>query len=147
MIDVLLVASVVVFALTGQFWVALAAMWIVGALRSVRDPVFTVWINQGLDPKTRATINSIGGQADAVGQAAGGPVLGAIAGGIGRAVRDRRVGRAHSFPSLLLYRRAIRKGSVGTLAAGPDGSGARRSTTSRSDGRPRRRRSWDEGHP
>ena len=93
-IDVLLVLSVVVFALTGQFWVALAAMWVVGALRSVRDPVFTVWINQGLDPKTRATINSVGGQADAVGQAAGGPVLGAIAGGIGGSGRHRRVGRA-----------------------------------------------------
>ena len=83
LIDVLLVVSVVVFALTEHFWVALATMWIVGALRSVRDPVFTVWINQGLDPKTRATINSVGGQADAVGQAAGGPVLGVIAGRLG----------------------------------------------------------------
>ena len=110
----LLVASVVVFALAGQFWVALATMWIVGGLRSVRDPVFTVWINQGLDPKTRATINSVGGQADAVGQAAGGPVLGAIAGGLGVPIAIV-VSAALQLPSLLLYRRAIRKGSVGTL--------------------------------
>ncbi len=114
-IDVLLVLSVVVFALTGQFWVALAAMWMVGALRSVRDPVFTVWINQGLDPKTRATINSVGGQADAVGQAAGGPALGAIAGGIGVPVAIV-VSAALQLPTLLLYRRAIRRGTVGTLA-------------------------------
>ena len=114
-IDVLLVVSVVVFALTGRFWVALGAMWIVGALRSVRDPVFTVWINQGLDPKTRATINSVGGQADAVGQAAGGPMLGAIGGGFG--VPIAIVASALlQLPSLLLYRRAIRKGTVGTLA-------------------------------
>ena len=115
LIDVLLVASVVVFAVAGQFWVALVAMWIVGALRSVREPVFTVWINQGLDPKTRATINSVGGQADAVGQAAGGPVLGAIAGGLGVPIAIV-ASAALQLPSLLLYRRAIRKGTVGTLA-------------------------------
>ncbi len=114
-IDVLLVVSVVAFALTGQFWVALAAMWIVGALRSVRDPVFTVWINQGLDPKTRATINSVGGQADAVGQATGGPVLGAIAGGLGVPIAIV-VSATLQLPTLLLYRRAIRRGTVGTLA-------------------------------
>jgi MFS transporter, DHA3 family, tetracycline resistance protein len=114
LIDVLLVVSVVTFAVTGRFWVALAAMWIVGALRSVRDPVFTVWINQGLDPKTRATINSVGGQADAVGQAAGGPVLGAIGGSLG--VPIAIVASAMlQLPTLLLYRRAIRKGTVGTL--------------------------------
>jgi len=114
-IDVLLVVSVIVFALTGQFWVAIAAAWIVGALRSVRDPVFTAWINQGLDRKTRATINSIGGQADAVGQAAGGPVLGGIAGGIGVPFAIV-VSALLRLPSLLLYRRAIGRGSVGTLA-------------------------------
>jgi DHA3 family tetracycline resistance protein-like MFS transporter len=115
LIDILLVASVVVFGLTGQFWVALAAMWAVGGLRSVRDPVFTVWINQGLDPKTRATINSVGGQADAVGQAAGGPALGAIAGGFGVPIAIV-ASAVLQLPTLLLYRRAIRKGTVGTLA-------------------------------
>jgi DHA3 family tetracycline resistance protein-like MFS transporter len=114
LIDVLLVVSVVVFAVTGRFWVALAAMWIVGALRSVREPVFTVWINQGLDPKTRATINSVGGQADAVGQAAGGPMLGAIGGSLGVPVAIV-ASALLQLPTLLLYRRAIRKGTVGTL--------------------------------
>jgi DHA3 family tetracycline resistance protein-like MFS transporter len=116
-IDVFLVLSIIAFALTGQFWVALAAMWAVGALRSVRDPVFRVWINQGLDAKTRATINSVGGQADAVGQTAGGPVLGAIAGGIGVPIA-LIASAALQLPTLLLYRRAIHKGTVGTL--GPD---------------------------
>jgi DHA3 family tetracycline resistance protein-like MFS transporter len=116
LIDMLLVASVVVFAVTGELWVAIAAAWVVGALRSVRDPVFTAWINQGLDPKTRATVNSIGGQADAVGQAAGGPVLGGIAGGIGVPFAIVVSGLIR-LPTLLLYRRAIKRGSVGTLAA------------------------------
>ncbi len=114
-IDVLLVLAVVAFAVAHLFWVAIASAWIVGGLRSVRDPVFTAWINQGLDPKTRATINSVGGQADAVGQAAGGPVLGAIAGGIGVPIAIA-VSAFLRLPSLLLYRRAIEKGSVGTLA-------------------------------
>ncbi|MEP6973687.1 MAG: hypothetical protein ABI869_06050, partial [Actinomycetota bacterium] len=59
-IDIALVASVVAFALASQFWMAILAAWIVGALRSVRDPIGIAWINQGLDPKTRATINSMG---------------------------------------------------------------------------------------
>lgn len=69
----------------------------------------------GLDPKTRATINSVGGQADAVGQAAGGPALGAIAGGLGVPIAIV-ASAALQLPTLLLYRRAIRKGTVGTLA-------------------------------
>ena len=114
-IDIALVASVVVFALAHQFWLAIVAAWIVGALRSVRDPIGIAWINQGLDAKTRATINSMGSQSDAIGQAAGGPVLGAIAGGFGAPFAIVVSGLLR-FPSLLLYRRAIRKGTVGTLA-------------------------------
>ena len=78
-IDVVLAVVVVGFALAASFWWALVAFWIVGTLRSVREPVFTAWINQGLDPKTRATINSVGGQFDAIGQTAGGPGIGLIA--------------------------------------------------------------------
>jgi DHA3 family tetracycline resistance protein-like MFS transporter len=75
-IDGLFIATMVVFALSGRFWAALVVFWVVMALRNAREPVFTAWINQGLDPKTRATINSMGSQADAVGQAAGGLGLG-----------------------------------------------------------------------
>ena len=114
-IDALLILSAVVFAFVGTFWAAAAMFLLVGLLRSVRDPVFTAWINQGLDPGTRATINSMGSQADAVGQTAGGPPLGLIA------VRFSTpaalaVSALLSAPSLLLYLRAIRRGSVGTLA-------------------------------
>ena len=113
-VDVMLIASVVGFALIGSFWWAAILFWIVGGLRSLRGPVFTAWINQGLDPATRATINSMGGQADAVGQAMAGPAVG----GVGRAVS---VPWALSFagllrlPILVLYLRAIRRGTVGTV--------------------------------
>jgi hypothetical protein len=114
-IDVALVLSVVAFALAGSFWLAVAAAWVVGGLRSVRDPIANAWINQGLDPRTRATINSMGSQSDAVGQAAGGPALGALASGFGAPFAIVVSGLLR-LPSLLLYRRAIRRGTVGTLA-------------------------------
>ena len=112
-IDVLLIVSVVGFAVAGAFWVAVILFWIVGALRSVRNPIFTAWLNQGLDPATRATINSIGGQADAVGQAMAGPVIGGVARGVSVPWALSLAGLLQ-VPILLLYVRAIRRGTVGT---------------------------------
>jgi MFS transporter, DHA3 family, tetracycline resistance protein len=113
-IDVGLVLAVVVFGLTGTFWLAVSAFWIVGGLRSAREPIYTAWINQGLDARTRATINSMGTQADAVGQAAGGPVLGFVG---NRSVPLALVlSGLLRLPALLLYARAVRRGTVGTLA-------------------------------
>jgi DHA3 family tetracycline resistance protein-like MFS transporter len=117
LVDVLLIASVVGFAFVGSFWWAAILFWIVGGLRSLRGPVFTAWINQGLDPATRATINSMGGQADAVGQAMAGPVVG----GVGRAVSvpwALSLAGLLRLPILFLYFRAIRRGTVGTIAPG-----------------------------
>ena len=113
-VDVLLIAGVVVFGLSGAFWLAVLTMWLVGALRSVREPVFSAWINQGLDPKTRATVNSMGSQSDAVGQAAGGPVLGLI--GNASVPVALVVSGLIRLPTLLLYARAIKRGTVGTVA-------------------------------
>jgi DHA3 family tetracycline resistance protein-like MFS transporter len=113
-IDVGLIVTTVAFALAGAFWAAVVAMWAAGALRSVRQPIFDAWVNQGLDPSTRATINSLGSQSDAVGQAAGGPVLGVIG---NRSVPAALVvsGMLRA-PALLLYARAISRGTVGTAA-------------------------------
>jgi DHA3 family tetracycline resistance protein-like MFS transporter len=115
-VDVLLIAAVVVFGITGAFWLALAMFWTAGALRSVREPIFTAWVNQGLESATRATINSMASQADAVGQTAGGPVLGVIARQVSVPWALVTSGLLRA-PALLLYLVAIRRGSVGT--AGP----------------------------
>jgi predicted MFS family arabinose efflux permease len=114
-VDVVLVVAVVVFAVASSFWLALAMFWLVGTLRSVREPVFTAWINQGLDAKTRATINSIGSQSDAIGQAAGGPGIGLIARSVS-VPTALVVSGLLRLPALVLYARAIRRGTVGTLA-------------------------------
>ncbi|MGH2681458.1 MAG: MFS transporter [Actinomycetota bacterium] len=113
LVDIVLIASVVGFAAVGSFWWAVCLFWVVGGLRSLRGPIFTAWINQGLDPATRATINSIGNQADAIGQAMAGPVVG----GVGRAVSVPwaiSLAGLLRLPILLLYVRAIRRGTVGT---------------------------------
>ena len=78
-IDATLIVAVVAFGLTGAFAVAVAAFWVISLLREVRDPVFTAWVNQGLEPRTRATINSMASQMDAVGQIVGGPAIGWLA--------------------------------------------------------------------
>jgi DHA3 family tetracycline resistance protein-like MFS transporter len=112
-IDIALIASVVAFAATGWFWLAVSAFWLVGGLRNVREPIFLAWVNQGLEPKTRATINSMATQADAIGQAAGGPGLGVVA---NRTVPGAiAVSGLLRLPALGLYVRAIRRGTVGTV--------------------------------
>ena len=70
-----LVATVAV-GLATNFGVAVAAYLLVSICRSTIQPVFTAWINQSLEPSTRATVLSMTAQTDALGQIAGGPILG-----------------------------------------------------------------------
>jgi hypothetical protein len=69
-----------------------------------------IWLNQQItDSSVRATVISISGQADAIGQAAGGPALGAIgnAWGIRAALT---AGALVLLPALGFYGRALRHG-------------------------------------
>jgi len=76
--NVLLIASVVTFGLAENFPVALAAFWGASVLRSMDTPIYTAWLAQSIDPKVRATVLSMSGQVDALGQIAGGPAIGVI---------------------------------------------------------------------
>ena len=103
-----IIVSVVIFALVGQFAIAMLAFWTLGALRGLNHPLQTAWINQGLDPKIRATVLSITAQADAIGQIAGGPGIGFIGRQFG--VRTAlAMGGLILSPVLLLYARSIRQ--------------------------------------
>ena len=75
-------------------------------------------MNQGLDPATRATVNSMTTQVHAVGEASAGPVLGAM--GNRSVPLALAVSGVLRLPALLLYRRAIRRGTVGTTAPGDE---------------------------
>jgi len=78
-INGLLMVAMISFGLAGGFALALGAYWAARTLRNVYNPLYTAWLNQGLDPEVRATILSMGSQADAFGQIAGGPLLGVVA--------------------------------------------------------------------
>jgi len=73
-----MVASMLFFSLTGQFYLAVGAMILFNALRSVSFPLTHTWVNQQIDSKIRATVLSMTGQIDALGELSGGPILGSI---------------------------------------------------------------------
>ena len=71
--------AVVAVALGANLWVVLAALWGRGAAGTIAAPVRSAWLNRHLDSRSRATVISMNGQLDAVGQVIGGPPLGALA--------------------------------------------------------------------
>jgi DHA3 family tetracycline resistance protein-like MFS transporter len=99
-----------VFAVTGVPAVAVAGLLTAMLARQILSPLWDIWVNQQItDSSVRATVNSISGQADAIGQAAGGPVLGAVGNGFGTGAA-LGLGALLLTPALALYGRAIRHG-------------------------------------
>jgi DHA3 family tetracycline resistance protein-like MFS transporter len=110
-LDALTIAGVLAFALAGSFAFALGAFWFAGLVRALVQPLYLTWLNQGLEPGVRATVISISSQANAFGQIAGGPAIGAVGtfGGLRAALA---VAGLVLSPALLLYARAIRHGGT-----------------------------------
>lgn len=77
--NVVRIATVIIFGLTQGFALAMTMFWMTRIFVRMNTPLLTAWLNQGLDSSVRATVLSMRGQADALGQIAGGPVLGALA--------------------------------------------------------------------
>jgi DHA3 family tetracycline resistance protein-like MFS transporter len=104
----LIIVALAGFGLTRQFWVALTLYWLIGALRSVASPLQTAWTNILIDePRVRATVFSVTGQVDAIGQIAGGPAVGAMG---NSSIRAALVTSATILsPVLPLYSLAIRR--------------------------------------
>ncbi len=102
-----MIGSVLLFVLGESFALILVGFWLTQATRGIRNPLMEAWINLYVESDVRATVLSIGGQADAFGQIAGGPVVGAI--GLWRSVR---VAIACStlmlLPILLVFRRTLK---------------------------------------
>ena len=99
--------AMLAFALTGSIWLAIAALLGVFFARDLANPLYTIWLNEQIrDSSVRATVLSISGQSNAVGQAAGGPVLGAI-GNVWGIRAALTAGALVITPALWLYGRAI----------------------------------------
>jgi MFS transporter, DHA3 family, tetracycline resistance protein len=95
------------FALTGSTWLAIAALLGVFFCRNMQGPLYDTWLNEQItNSSVRATVISLTGQANAIGQAGGGPVLGAI-GNVWGIRAALTVGAAIIAPALGLYARAI----------------------------------------
>ncbi len=75
----LISAALIGFALSPLLGLALGLYLLIDLLRDIAMPLYTAWVNQKLDPGTRATVLSMSGQVDAIGQIAGGPSVGLVA--------------------------------------------------------------------
>jgi DHA3 family tetracycline resistance protein-like MFS transporter len=107
-INVVLMVSIATFALAGSFELALGAYLLGRIMRRVAIPLSDAWINQSLTPNVRATVLSLNAQTDAVGQIAGGPLLGWLAAAAGTRAAMLAVA-SFLVPSALLYLRTIRR--------------------------------------
>jgi DHA3 family tetracycline resistance protein-like MFS transporter len=72
------VLATVGFALSPAVWIALPLLWSRGVAETIAGPVQAAWMNRHLEPRVRATVLSMEGQFNAVGQIVGGPPLGAV---------------------------------------------------------------------
>jgi DHA3 family tetracycline resistance protein-like MFS transporter len=106
------IAAQLVFAFGGTFGVVIVALVAALLARSLLDPLYNTWMNEQItDSSVRATVLSISGQANAVGQAAGGPVLGAVGNAFGIPAA-LATGALTVLPAVALYGRALRHGGV-----------------------------------
>jgi DHA3 family tetracycline resistance protein-like MFS transporter len=77
-ITVIISAAILTFAFSPALALSMIAYLAVSVTRNVMGPLYDAWINQRLDSDTRATVISMSGQVDAIGQVASGPIAAAI---------------------------------------------------------------------
>jgi DHA3 family tetracycline resistance protein-like MFS transporter len=106
-------AGLIGFALSPFFGITLIMYLGVSALRNVAGPLYTAWVNQKLDSGTRATVHSMAGQVDAIGQIAGGPSVGLVA-------RFFSVAAAITASGLLLLPATFLIGKANTISLGEE---------------------------
>lgn len=100
-----IVVGMMAFGLTSAFWFAVTTYLVVNVTRRVTGPLYTAWLNQHTEAATRATVLSLEGQADALGQILGGPAVGAIGSAVSLPAALVVAGLALT-PALALFTRA-----------------------------------------
>jgi DHA3 family tetracycline resistance protein-like MFS transporter len=106
------IAAQILFAVGTSFWFVMAIFLVAILTRRLLDPLYTTWLNDLItDSSVRATVLSISGQANAVGQAAGGPVLGVV-GNVFGIPYALVAGALTTLPAAALYARATKRQSV-----------------------------------
>jgi DHA3 family tetracycline resistance protein-like MFS transporter len=107
-LHVILIAMIVAFAAAVSFEMAALSYLVTRIVRRVALPIGAAWINLGLTSDVRATVHSMNAQADALGQIAGGPLLGWLAVAAGSTRPAMLAVAVILAPSLYLYLRTIR---------------------------------------
>jgi MFS transporter, DHA3 family, tetracycline resistance protein len=98
--------SIIGFALSRNFGLALAALWLVTAAGGPSTPLEQAWMNHYLDSEVRATVFSIQSQIGALASIIGGPLLGILATST-RPQTTLVVSGLLLLPALLLYAQAL----------------------------------------
>ena len=112
LVYIVMIASVLLFTLGENFALILLGLWLAQAARQVRNPLMEAWINLYVESDVRATVLSIQGQADAFGQIAGGPAVGAV--GLLSSVRAAiSASGLMLLPILLVFRRTLKEDLAG----------------------------------
>lgn len=107
--------SVIAFALSGSFAVAVVSYLAVTVLNLMTPSLYNAWVNHDLDPRSRATVNSMSSQVDALGQVVGGPGLGAIA--TAASVPTAMViGALVRVPAAILFAAHRRRSQIGSVS-------------------------------
>lgn len=105
-LTVVMVGGLVLYGLTSNLWLALAVMLIFTTARGLTGPLYETWTNLYIPSAVRATVLSMQGQVDAIGQTVGGPPLGAVG---QRSLRLAFLASAGVlFPAVVLLVRALR---------------------------------------
>jgi DHA3 family tetracycline resistance protein-like MFS transporter len=95
------------FAFSPLLVLSLILYLLISVLRNVQIPLQTAWVNQKLDSQVRATVHSMFGQVDAIGQTLGGPLVAVIA-SVGSAVASLVTSGLLLLPALFFVSRANR---------------------------------------
>jgi hypothetical protein len=107
-------ACVVGFGLAPSFWLVLVMYLLARTARDVSGPLSNTWINQHIESRVRATVLSMNGQLDALGQISLGPVFGWL--GVARSIRVALAASGIALtPALLLYGRALKDDPAGEV--------------------------------
>jgi DHA3 family tetracycline resistance protein-like MFS transporter len=99
----------VVFGLTGIFWLAVSVYCLSITLRMTSDPIFTTWINQNTESNVRATVLSMDSQVNSLGQMIGGSTIGAMGSAISLRAALVTTGLAR-VPVTMLFARLVLTG-------------------------------------
>lgn len=112
--EVLQIIATFVFALASGFPLAVVALLSGSAIGSVTRPLYRAWLTSSIEPRVRATVLSMHSFANAGGQIAGGPAIGAV-GSIYTIPAALITGSLFLIPNIALYLRAGRSARPATM--------------------------------